>query len=474
MASAANWRIAPSDRTVPVRRAWSALSITVFSLPFLVLAWLAVSAPFFSDAYARTLASALIAQDRGHWEQTAFTHPPVSLALAAAWPPLLPIMSALVGGAVIWRIWRLLQQYNLPLVTQVALLLGLVIGPTFAFLATQSFDEIFLLLLLLIAWIHVRQFGREGTTWDGFFAGLVLGLAFFVHHAAIFYAVLLALVTFAMRLRNNTEPRNQRIQAALASSIVILFPLIAAFMAWGYVNWLMSGQPMALHWAGASAITDTLLDALRVPLYWIVGLLAVRHSYILLYLAPILLISLIRLLGLPYSEPFALITFYMVALLGIAPRVSRHWGWAVALSAIGFLLLDLMVLVYRTPEVAEWRILLTSGTPALSAKRDTVIAQSLRDAAPYSILADASAYRLIAYSGTARPFLLPVDPAFAAALDNPARDVQYILVATNSTGDAIALRYRDHVPRDFQPEAAWPGWLLLRRDGALPLLDSVR
>jgi hypothetical protein len=148
----------------------------------------------------------------------------------------------------------------------------------------------------------------------------------------------------------------------------------------------------------------------------------------------------------------------------------------VGLSAIAFLLLDLVVLAYRTPEVAEWRSLLTSGTPALSAKRDTVIAQSLRDAAPYSILADTSAYRLIAYSGTARPFLLPVDPSFAAALDNPARSVQYILVTTNgdSASNPVAARYRDRAPRGFQPEAAWPGGLLLRRDDALPLLDSVR
>ncbi|MCC7450928.1 MAG: hypothetical protein IT324_26165 [Anaerolineae bacterium] len=151
MASAANWRIAPSDSTAPVNRIWSALSLAMFSLPFLVLAWLAVSASFLSDAHAHIVTSALIAQDRGHWEYTAFTHPPVSLMLAVVWPPLLPLVSALIGGVVSWRIWRLLQQYHMPLLIQTTLLLGLVAGPTFTFLATQSFNEIFLLLLLLIA-----------------------------------------------------------------------------------------------------------------------------------------------------------------------------------------------------------------------------------------------------------------------------------------------------------------------------------
>lgn len=117
-----------------------------------------------------------------------------------------------------------------------------------------------------------------------------------------------------------------------------------------------------------------------------------------------------------------------------------------------------------------------TGVPRQEDRFELEIGRRLQQAPPRQVLTDdRSAYRLIARTGTARPFLLPPDPEFLLALNAPEAYVDYILLPTDSVPgvDLVADRYSRRPPDGFVVDATWPGWVLYRRETAPSLFLAL-
>ncbi|WP_152917997.1 hypothetical protein [Ardenticatena maritima] len=467
----------------------------IFAIPFLWLAVWVHSLGFISDTHAVFTAKVLLALDRGRLEFVGFTYPPLPFLLTMLAPsPLTPsIWSALAAGATAWLLWQHLWQTRFSTGILVLLLVAMAITSSSAYVATQSLDEMSTLFFFLLAWRFFLGFTHRRETWGGFAAGLVLGLAFFFHAYAVLFGVLYALATPFFRVLPPDIPPRKRWQALLTSSVIVAFPSLLAFGTWTYINWLFTGDALRflaepaspvyafLHPAATpvyglvAAVRTVVSDLLHLPLVIAIGVIVAYHTpdRLFAFLIAPLIILLVRAMGLAYPPTFAAGTLSVMALAALPRRASPRWRMLLVPAA----LLHIAIGLFAPPAQSitrEWGLFLLQGTPREADLREQAIAERLRLAPPGSILADDhTAYRLIARAGTARPFLLPVDGDFTAAVQAPRRFVRYVLVAEQPVpGEALAPRYATQAPPGFVLEAAWPGWRLYRRLDTPPLLTE--
>lgn len=485
---------------------WHVAFALLLAFPFGVLAYEAHRLLFMSNLHAHLAAKALLALDRGRLELIGFTYPPLPFVITAFWPtPVTPALAAsLAAGAIAWLLWRHLSHTGLPFWARLVVLGGAALFPESLFLATQSLNETATLLFFLLAWYSFLAFTRSGMTWGGFVAGLILAVAFYFNAYAFVYALFYAIsAPFFSRTIWQEAPR-RRLAAAATAVVVVGFPAIAAFAGWSYVSWVFTGNP----WSFAvdpnsplfpffqpaaepvssfqQALLSTVQDISRLPVYIAIGLIVFyytpRRSFA--YLVPAIVITLIRAMGMFYSVPFALGTYLVVALAAIPRRTSPRWGWVLLVAVV---LQSAIGLDTRTrgefsfTEFRAWQQVVFTGVPRQEDRFELEIGRQLREAPPRRVLADdRSAYRLIARTGTARPFLLPPDPEFLLALSAPEAYVDYILLPTDSVPgvDLVADRYGKQPPQGFVVDATWPGWVLYRHQTApslflnLPLLPE--
>ncbi|BAW01031.1 uncharacterized protein TTMY_0621 [Thermus thermophilus] len=93
---------------------------------------------------------------------------------------------------------------------------------------------------------------------------------------------------------------------------------------------------------------------------------------------------------------------------------------------------------------------------------ERAIGQALAQAPPRSILADdRESYRLLAWAGTARPFLLPADAGFTLALSAPSLYVDRVLVCRGP--GALYRRYGEHDLPGFREVWRYKGCRLLEQ-----------
>jgi hypothetical protein len=471
------------------------LRVALFSLPFVALGLSAQWLGFLSDAHALVLAKALLAVDRGRLEVIGFVYPPLPFLLATVWPSAwtLPVLAGIAAGATAWLLWYDLRRTQLPLVIRTVLLSSVMLVPGMLFLATQSFQEILALHLLLVSWHYFLNFVRYGHTWSGFIAGLVLGLAFFASFYAVIFALAFALASpIYSRLREDGEDRSA--PADLARIMVIAFPALWSLASWSYLNWVFTGNPLrflsdpavpvvippggagSLARALESAAQQTLAELLQQPLFLAVTILNLLYQRrrVVAFLSVPLILATIRSIGFVYGELFALGSYSLIALAGIPRRISLSWGMVLVAVALLQVVASAR-LGSPAAELADWQTKVTLGRAGASDELERTIAYRLAQAPPRSVLADdRSAYRMVARAGTARPFLLPADPEFASALEEPGRYVSYILVATKPAGkgDAVSPRFTERPPDGFVLDGAWPGWSLYRRASAPSLLSQ--
>ena len=470
------------------------LRVARFSVPFVVLGLYVQWLGFLSDSHALVLAKALLAVDRGRLEVIGFVYPPLPFLLATVWPSAwtLSLLSGVAAGATAWLLCYDLRRTELPLAARTVLLASVALVPGMLFLATQSFQEMLALHLLLVAWHYFLNFVRYGHTWSGFTAGLVLGLAFFASFYAIVFALAFALASpIYSRLREDGEDRSA--PADLARTMVIAFPALWSLTSWAYLTWVFTGNPLrflsdpaapvlippagaAIAGALRSALHQTLAELLQQPLFLAVaGLnLLYRRRRAVAFLSVPLILALIRSAGFVYGELFALGTYSLIALAGIPRRISL--SWSVVLVAVALLQVVASArLGTQSPGMVDWQAAVTLGRANDERKQERALAERLAQAPPRSILADdRSAYQVIAHTGTARPFLLPADSEFASALDEPREHVAYVLAATRTAapGDEIGLRFAERPPDGFLLDGTWAGWSLYRRVDAPSLLSQ--
>jgi len=174
-----------------------------------------------------------------------------------------------------------------------------------------------------------------------------------------------------------------------------------------------------------------------------------------------------RFLGLAFSLPLVVGSFTVLAILALPERIPRWLGPALVFLALVQGIAGTS-LVQRAGESREWLQVVTTGQARSIDQREAELGKLLREAPARSILADdRSAYRIIARTGTARPFVLPADQIFYAALDEPGRFVRYILVtATPSDRDLVSERFASGPPVGFVVDGRIGDWTLYRQEVA--------
>lgn len=469
------------------------VGVAMFSLPFVGLALYTVWLGVLSEPHALVLAKALTAVDRGRLEVIGFAYPPVPYLLASVWPTrwALAGLAGVTAGATAWILWRDLCRSGLPLVIRVMLLASVALTPSMLFLATQSFPEMLALHLFLVAWHYHLNFVRAGHTWSGFLAGLVLGLAFFASFYAIVFALAFALSSpiYSRLAKDRGAPW---LQADVARMIVILFPAIWSLLSWGYLNWVFTGH--AFHSFGAVSTTDlapvstgqvpdmvqqalqqTGAELLYQPLFLAVAVLNVLRNRLrgIAFLSVPLILAGIRVVGFTVSELFVLGLYGLIALSSVPRRVAPRWGVALVVVA----LLQFISSAAPQQQAAHgWQSSARLSWLSSENVAEQEIGRRLARAGSRAILADdQSAYRVIARTGSARPFLLPADAVFTAALAEPHQHVAYVLVTANSGDplDRVSTRFAGGPPDGFVLDAVLDGWVLYRRGDVPSLLSTA-
>lgn len=468
--------------------------VLLFSLPFLGVALLAYRLAFLSNTHAHIVEKALLAADRLRLEVIGFLYPPLPfltvLVFPRTWMP--SVLASVAAGGIAWLLWYDLERTELPRLWRMLLTVSVVATPTALYLATQAYPEVLALHLVVVAWHYYWNFVRYGHTFSGFVAGLVLGLAFYANFYAFLYAIALAgLVPLFRRAANRSREPSER-WATLSQMLVTAFPALWAATSWTYINWVFTGNPFTYLAEPATAVIDPTRwgtplaervewlrdfasELLAQPL--LIAVLALNAWRYPRRVVPLVVLaslpSLIRLVGLTYSLPLALGTYTLIALLALPERLPR---WIAPLLVIFAILQGISgtTLVLREGEVSQWERVLTTEQVRTSDLEERALAVALRQAPPRSILADdRGAYRIIAGAESARPFLLPADEDFTAALASPADRVRYVLVSRSAPeSDVVSAQFRQGPPAGFVVDGSRAGWIVYRRIDAPSLLAT--
>lgn len=402
---------------------------------------------YLSDLHAAYLTKVYLVLDRGRLEFLGFSYPPLPLLLLLPWPS--PWAPPILGTVLLGLGFALLlaevkrRAGILPLV----LAGGFLLSPWPIHLLAQDFAQVLGLVLLWWAWTLYLRWLEEGLSFFLFASGLVLSLAVYATPFALPLGVLFAL---GIGLLRRMEPR-----AWAAASLVLLFPLLFTTLAWTYLGWLFTGGGIFLYRALPQETPPLGEVFLASPAYVAGGLflLARVRPGLLLYLVPLFVLLALPPLGFGYTLPVATALLLLFALGGL-PRLAPKPH-----------LLGATLLVALLQAVAGWALLEPLKPPPDPLER--AIGQTLAQAPPRSTLADdRESYRLLAWAGTARPFVLPADAGFLLALSAPQAYVSRVLVCPG--GGALQPRYGQGTPPGFREEWRYKGCRLLRKRGEPP------
>lgn len=211
--------------------------------------------------------------------------------------------------------------------------------PAVAYAASQSVSGIAALSLLAVALQGFVWFVVDGDTDAGFTCGLALAACFFFDPIAIFYALALGAAAFFFAVDRFRATRS----AAPATVAVITFPTVFVTLAWMFLQWRFTGDPIQLvatnpdlgsfpngvggGLGAAAVIVGAAL--VHVPLFLAVAVIyAVRFPAALVGYAVSVLASILAVsVGLRYTPVTAHVLFTLVALMSIprdsGPRTSR-------------------------------------------------------------------------------------------------------------------------------------------------------
>jgi hypothetical protein len=499
----------PVLEDVPDRTGWRKfaylLGPLLFSMPFMILAFLPKRHGFVSAEHSHAVFDALVAKGNGQLDQLGQNAAPLVGTFAYLVPSLLGlrVLAALAAGAATWVVWRQLAGVRLAPGLRALLLAGFATSPAMLFLSDAAASQMITLLLLLVAWRLYLRFVTLGVTWSGFAAGLVLALAFFCDFTSILYVIPFAIAAPKALFRGVRVHPQDRFQAAVTGFLVIALPAMFALAAWCYATWIISGNPFGFSdqvpldgtqplFTGTQRALEAMAgDLVRVPLYPLVALalLTRNRRTLVAYLFPLILTTALRLAGHAGNEAFTLATYHGFALIGVIALAQRwpqrlRMSWAhrsARNSLVAFLVVvgsvQLTVnLTYslRSPEPQAWRSAILDGQTLEAESVSAEVGRVLADRRSHSVLADDNAYKLIARHGTIDPYVMPSDARFELAHSAPQDWVDHILVNTSpSAYDHLSQDFSGLVP-SFYTDYEWPGWRVLTRVGATPVRESLR
>ncbi|BCP65844.1 MULTISPECIES: hypothetical protein [Thermus] len=414
----------------------------LLALPVGVAALALVQEGYLSHANAAYLGKVYTALDRGKLETLGFSYPPLPLLLLLPWPsPWAPaVLGALALGLGFGLLLTEARRRSEPLL--LVLFAGFLLSPAPFYLVAEDLAQTLGLVFLWWAWTFYRRWLDEGLSFHLFASGLVLGAAVYTTPIALPLGLFFAL---GLGLFRRLEP-----PAWAAASLVLLFPLLSTLFAWGYLSWTFTGETAFLYAALPKETPSLGTVLLASPAYLGMGLLILlrpRASF-LLYPVPLLLFLALPPLGFGYTLPLAVGLLFLFALGGL-PRLAL--GPRIRAVGLGLALLQAAL---------GWALLPSPEPPPDALER--AIGQALAQAPPRSILADdRESYRLLAWAGTARPFLLPPDAGFTLALSAPSLYVDRVLVCPGA--GALYRRYGEDDPPGFREVWRYKGCRLLER-----------
>ena len=414
----------------------------LLALPVGVAALALVQEGYLSHANAAYLGKVYTALDRGKLETLGFSYPPLPLLLLLPWPsPWAPaVLGALALGLGFGLLLTEARRRSEPLL--LVLFAGFLLSPAPFYLVAEDLAQTLGLVFLWWAWTFYRRWLDEGLSFHLFASGLVLGAAVYTTPIALPLGLFFAL---GLGLFRRLEP-----PAWAAASLVLLFPLLSTLFAWGYLSWTFTGETAFLYAALPKETPSLGTVLLASPAYLGMGLLILlrpRASF-LLYPVPLLLFLALPPLGFGYTLPLAVGLLFLFALGGL-PRLAL--GPRIRAVGLGLALLQAAL---------GWALLPSPEPPPDALER--AIGQALAQAPPRSILADdRESYRLLAWAGTARPFLLPPDAGFTLALSAPSLYVDRVLVCPGA--GALYRRYGEDDPPGFREVWRYKWCRLLER-----------
>jgi len=414
----------------------------LLALPVGVAALALVQEGYLSHANAAYLGKVYTALDRGKLETLGFSYPPLPLLLLLPWPsPWAPaVLGALALGLGFGLLLTEARRRSEPLL--LVLFAGFLLSPAPFYLVAEDLAQTLGLVFLWWAWTFYRRWLDEGLSFHLFASGLVLGAAVYTTPIALPLGLFFAL---GLGLFRRLEP-----PAWAAASLVLLFPLLSTLFAWGYLSWTFTGETAFLYAALPKETPSLGTVLLASPAYLGMGLLILlrpRASF-LLYPVPLLLFLALPPLGFGYTLPLAVGLLFLFALGGL-PRLAL--GPRIRAVGLGLALLQAAL---------GWALLPSPEPPPDALER--AIGHALAQAPPRSILADdRESYRLLAWAGTARPFLLPPDAGFTLALSAPSLYVDRVLVCPGA--GALYRRYGEDDPPGFREVWRYKGCRLLER-----------
>lgn len=492
----------------PDRSGWQRyaypLGPLVFSMPFMILAFLPRRHAYVSAEHSHAVLDALVARANGALDQLGQHSSPLVAGVAYVFPYLmtLRILAALAAGYATCVVWRQLAEVRLAAPVRALLIAGFATSPAMLFLSDAQASEMITLLLLLIAWRMYLRFVQQSETWSGFAAGLVLALAFFCDFTSILYVIPFAVAAPRALFRGVHVDPEDRFRAAVTGFLVISLPAIFALIAWCYVTWIVSGNPFGFSdqvpqdgtlplFTGTQRALEAMWgDMLRVPMYPLIALLLLTRSRrtLVAYLFPLVLNTGLRLAGYAESEAFTLATYHGFSLIGVIAVVSG-WPQRMRMSIVArtsragvlaFLVASGCMQLYvnanqtlRSPEPQEWHAAILDGKNLPDEETSERVARVLSQQPAHSVLADDNAYKMIARLRTTKPYVMPTDARFELARSAPSSWVDHILVNTSPTAyDHLSQDFNGDVA-DFYTDYSWNGWTLLTRVGAPPLADEI-
>jgi len=413
----------------------------LIALPYLLIGIFVTNQGYLSDAHAGFLSKAYLAADRGRLEVVGFSYPPLPLLLLMFTPSVYaPVVwgSLSVGLLAHSLIVDLLRGRRDRLI---AVLLAVLLSPAVTLLVLNDFSQVIGLLLLWAAWKQYLRWEEERIAAHGFFAGLLFGLAVYATPVALPMAMLAALLIWPIQ--------RQGFSSWVASALVLLFPVISSVLIWAYLAWIFTGSDAFLYEVFQNPASWR--PSLVYPLTLLLTLAANRKR--LPYLIVIALtLPLTSLFGFGYTAGFAF-AFFLLMALSCMPANTNRLGLAV------------LVLIIAISGLRAWPGVVASLEPTKTMRAEKAIGARLARAPEMSILTDDRvSYRYVAWTGSARPYLLPADAGYRMALSAPDYFVDYILVCPGNSD--LYRRFANQLPLDFQLRWRFNGCSFLAKNAA--------
>jgi hypothetical protein len=490
------------DLTRAIPRSRQLWGVTLTAIPFVALAVLTTKSGFVANEHGRAVTNVLVSEQFGNISQRVLEMPPLISVLTVLHPTLffLRCIAAVSAGVMVWVTWRQVREAELPSWVSTVIVAAVALSPALLFQSSTQISEMIAVTCVLLSWRYYTRFVYLGVTWNGFAAGLLLGLAFFANFASAFFVVPFALAAPASLLKGEQLSRSDRWRADIAGILVIGFPALFALTGWVYVDWTFTGSPFSFLGdpAGPFSLYDDVSiqstigvhdaigqipgDLWRAPLYPLIGVLLWRRGLrvVVAYCFPVVLVTLIRSVGVPFSESFAITSYLGFALVSLVAMFARPLKDAsvgqrhlVIFVVLAFATLQIAVDFFvpmRSNEATTWydSVIDRKQTPTEASTK--ALGSVLRTQPAGSILADdATTFRIIAYGGTVKPFVLPTNARFEPAVSQPQQWVNHILIPTQPDGrDRLYQRFSGDVP-GFYDDLVTPDWRVLTRDGAQSL-----